>query len=747
MKKTCASFLLVALSSTAALAQESRSPAEKNDDSPGFCPVPPVSFSSKKLMPAGEVKVEANRAEIIEREVALFSGNVDITSDSATIRADQAQINNNGQQLYAKGDVEYADKQLHVASDSVDVDSKDESLTMSNTVYHLNGSNGHGDASTIALNTQDGLVLRDVSFTTCPEGEEEWLIRASEISIRRGKAWGEAKHTRFYLGNVPVFYLPYFAFPITNQRQTGFLFPKVSNSSNTGVDYEQPFYWNMAPNYDMTLSPRVMSARGVQLKTEFRHMSAASYSQLNMEYLPQDNDMAENPDRYFYRVFHEGNFADNWTASVNVNGLSDDNYIVDLGSDFYNRADTHLFRTGSVSYSSDEVLFSVNVRDFEIIGDYTDTYRALPEAKLNYVHPLARYLEFRLDSELAWFDNTSPDAPTAMRFHAAPTLAIPFQRQWGEFSAEASMLNTYYRQKNIEGTGLEEKVNRTLGQGKLYGALYFENDESWFSKDMSMTLEPRIQYLYTSYEDQKGIGFYDTTLWLTDVEGLFRGQEFTGLDRISDNTQVTVALTSRLLDKTNREQFVLSVGQIFYLDENKVIAATKEGDRSALAAELDWRVNDEWFFHTDFQIATETDKVERASTTFEYRESSSKLIQLTHRYVRELSGETIDQVGLSAAWPLSDRWQLVGRTYRDSDLNRSVENYFGVQYESCCWAIQIVAQRQLSNRYAADGAQSVDEFDSGISMQFIFKGMGSGSTGNNMLSNGLFGYRQPYSLN
>ena len=747
MKKTCASFLLAAISSTSALAQQSQTSSQDNQDAGGFCPAPAVSFASNKLMPVGQVKVEANRAEIIEREVALFSGNVDIVSDSATIRADQAQINNNGQQLFAKGDVEYADRQLHVASDSVDIDSVDESLTMANTVYHLNGSTGRGDASTIALNVKDGLVLKDVSFTTCPEGGEEWMIRASEISIRRGKPWGEAKHTRFYLGNVPVFYLPYFAFPISNQRQTGFLFPKISNSTNTGVDYEQPFYWNMAPNYDMTLSPRLMTQRGVQLKSEFRHMSAASYSQLNVEYLPQDNDIASGPDRYFYRIAHEGFFADNWMASVNVNGISDDNYIVDLGSDFYNRADTHLFRTGSINYFSDELLFSVHVRDFEIIGDYPSTYRAMPEAKLNYELPLAKYLEFELNSELAWFDSKSPTAPTAMRFHTAPTLRIPFQRQWGEFSAEASVLNTYYEQDQVEDTELDESVNRTLTQGKLYGALYFENKDSWFGDDHTMTLEPRVQYLYTSYEDQSGIGFYDTTAWLTDVEGLFRGQEFTGLDRISDNNEVTVALTSRLLDETNREQFVLSVGQIFYLDDNRVTSATREGNRSALAADLDWRMSNNWFFHTDFQIATETDKVERASTTFEYRESSNKLIQLTHRYVRELSGEKIDQVGLSAAWPLSDEWQLVGRTYRDLDRNRSVENYFGLQYESCCWAIQIVAQRQLSNRYAADGAQSVNEFDSGISLNFIFKGMGSGSTSNNMLSNGLFGYRQPYSLN
>ena len=173
---------------------------------------------------------------------------------------------------------------------------------------------------------------------------------------------------------------------------------------------------------------------------------------------------------------------------------------------------------------------------------------------------------------------------------------------------------------------------------------------------MSMNLEPKVKYLYTSYEDQTAIGFYDSTPLLTDVEGLFRGQEFTGLDRISDNNQITLGATTRMLDKNNREQFVLSVGQIFYLEDNKVIAATKNQDRSAIAAEVDWRFNKNWFFHSDVQVTTDTDKVDLSSVGIEYRKDDSRFIQLSHRYVRALSGETIDQLGISASWPIAEHW-------------------------------------------------------------------------------------------
>lgn len=698
-------------------------------------------------MPPGHVKVESKRTEIVENKVALFTGDVGITSDRATIHADRAKVSNNGRDLIAQGDVTYQDAQLKVDSDSVTVNSDEQRLKMTNTRYQLSGFVGQGAADEISLNTSQGLTLTDVSFTTCPEGEEDWIIKASEISIEKGTIWGQAKHTRFYVGDVPVFYLPYFAFPVSDQRQTGFLTPEITSSSYTGVDIEQPFYWNIAPNYDMTIAPRLMTNRGVQLKTEFRYLTRNNRGQVNLEYLPSDNDIANSPDRYFYHLEHQGVLSDNWLLGVDFNGLSDDNYIVDLGSDFYNRADTHLYRSVNLDYYQQNLLFSMRIRDFQVIGDHPNSYRALPELELNYTQPLGAFMEFRVNSELAYFDNKSEQAPTATRFHVAPTLALPYQRQWGELTAEATLLNTYYHQENIDGTALEEEVNRTLGQARLFGTLYFERDTTWLSDSMTMTLEPKVQYLYTSFEDQSNIGQYDSTPLLTDVEGLFRGQEFTGLDRISDNNEVTVGVTSRILDDSNREQFVLSIGQIFYLDDSQLSATSRSNDRSALAGELDWRFEQRWYLHTEALVSTDTDKVERSSVSLEYRKDAQRFIQLTHRYVRALSGEKIDQVGISASWPIAQNWQWVGRAYRDIERNRSIESYIGIEYESCCWSVRVVAQRHLNNRYNALGVQSVDDYDSGIALQFLFKGFGNRGSSRTMLEDGMFGYRQPYTLN
>lgn len=721
--------------------------AQSNNAEDAACIVTPPPFDERLLLSKKQVKVMSDSAEVLENQLASFAGNVDITTDSAVIHAEKAEVSDNGKSVSATGNVTYSDRQLSVSSDGLSVSSQTQTLNMQNTVYQLTGFVGHGAAEEIDISADDGISLKEVSFTTCPLGQEDWRLVASEISIEQGETMGEARHTRFYVGDVPVLYLPYFAFPVSNQRQSGLLFPLISSSTSTGIDYEQPYYWNIAPNYDMTISPRLMSNRGVQLKTEFRYLTENSQGNLFLEYLPNDTKLASDDSRYFYRYQHQGTLGDSWMLNADLNGISDNNYIVDLGSDFYNRSDTTINRTLGVEYFSNHVDFSLYVRDFDTIGDYEDIYRALPEAKIQLRQPLGDMLALTVDSELAYFDNAQENNPTALRWHVAPTLSLPYQRYWGEMTAELTVMNTYYHQREIEGTLLEEEVNRTLTRGRLFSSLYLERNDNLLGNNMTVTLEPKIQYLYTSYEDQSNIGLYDTTALLNDVNGLFRGQEFTGLDRINDNNQITLGVTSRVIDDANREQFVVSLGQIFYLADTRITATTDDRNRSALAAELDWRFDDNWFVHSTVQIATDNDKVERSSMVLEYRRDNESLVQMSHRFVRDLSGETIDQLGISASWPIAKNWHWVGRSYRDLERDRSIENYFGVQYESCCWAVRLVAQRSLSNRYDALGQQNTNEFDSSIGLQFIFKGIGSARSNRDMLEDGMFGYRQPYVLN
>ncbi|GAA0362088.1 LPS assembly protein LptD [Bowmanella denitrificans] len=711
------------------------------------CPIP-----ERQILPdapvtnPGDIHVKAGRTEIQQDNLALFSGNVEINSEQGLIQAQRARIDKTQRALHADGNIRFADQQIQVNSDQIDINLASGKLRLENTEYQMLGFQGRGLADSIQLDSQQGLELQEVSFSTCPAGAEDWLIKASSLQLSPDDNWGTARNTRFYLGGVPVFYLPYFKFPVTDQRQTGLLFPRVSTSDKVGVSYEQPFYWNIAPNYDATISPRIMTDRGVQLKTEFRYLTAAHSGQLDLEYLADDRRYEPDDARYFYRFMHQGKLSENWQISAQVNGLSDDNYIVDLGSDYYNRGDTHLYQTLAVNYFSDPLDFSAEIRDFEVIGDHPSAYRAVPELKLHYRQALSDYLNFRLRSELARFEDGRSDTPSASRLHLMPTLSLPLQNAWGELLTEASVLQTWYRQDLPDGSALSENVSRTLGQGRIYGAINFEKQTELFGDSMTQTLEPKFQYLYTSYENQDAIGLYDSNRLLNDYTGLFRGQEFVGLDRISDSNHLTLGVTTRLLDARNKELFKLSLGQIFYFNTTRLTEYRREDDRSALAAELDWRLSSKWMARSAIQLSASNQKVERSNLTLDYRLSEDKLLQISHRYVRDISGEEINQLGLTASWPLAQNWHWVGRWYKDLHSKRTIESFTGIQYESCCWAIQVGSMRYLSNRFDALGGQSTEEFDTSIMLEFVFKGVGSKKSSRTMLDEGLFGYRQPYFL-
>ncbi|WP_099033420.1 LPS-assembly protein LptD [Lacimicrobium alkaliphilum] len=715
---------------------------------PPLCLAPPtLPLSSQSLPGDSDIRVKARNAQIQQDKLAQFSGRVEIQSKQGIIQAQQALIDKTARQLKASGDIAFTDNQIHITSDNMGLDLASGSLSLENTEYQMLGFVGRGQAQHIDISNQTGINLEGVSFTTCPVGHEDWLIKASSITLGPGEIWGEARNTRFYLAGVPVLYLPYFSFPVSEQRQTGLLFPTLSSSDRIGVSYEQPYYWNIAPNYDATVSPRLMSDRGLQLKTEFRYLTESHNGQLDLEYLHDDRRSDLDEARYFYRFVHQGELSENWQVSAEINGLSDDNYIVDLGSDFYNRADTHLNQNLQLWYFSDNLNFSAQIKDFEIIGNHPNSYRAIPELKLDYHQDLTSLLEFRLNSELAHFENGEQDSPSATRLHLAPTVSLPLHNSWGEFVAEGTLLQTFYRQSLPQGSNLKESVSRTLGQGRIYGAVNFERQIELFGDQMTQTLEPKMQYLYTSYEDQQQIGRYDTSRLLNDYIGLFRGQEFTGLDRISDSNQLTLGLTTRLLDDNDTEQLRLSLGQIFYFGDTRLSDNNRQEDRSALAAELDWRISSKWFVRSQIQLSSVNQRVERSNISLDYKLADNKLIQLNHRYVRDIAGNEIDQVGVTASWPLHQNWHWVGRWYKDLSTHRTIESFTGIQYQSCCWALQFVAQRYLSNRFDALGEQSNDEFESGIALQFVFKGFGGKDSARSLLNEGLFGYRHPYFLN
>ena len=713
------------------------------------------------------LRIFSGKVRLNDNQSAVFSDGVELTHRDTLLSAPSATFSKAEQHMFADGGISYYSPQLKVSSSSFSARVNDNNATMTDADYRFISQAGRGYAKEMQASSEQ-VKLKEASFTTCPDGDNGWALEAEDIQLNADDGWGEAWNSVVKIKGVPVLYLPYMTFPVSNQRKSGLLIPKFGSSQKLGVDLQLPYYLNLADNYDATITPRYMSERGTQLKTEFRYLTAQDSGKLQLEFLPEDQDKpAGFGSRYLSHVEHRSDFADNWRAQVDFTDVSDDGYLSELGSDFNNQSDTQLNRQASLSYFGADVRSDIRLQGFEILGNYADTYSyaALPQWDLQSARPLQlpAGVEFSWHSQYSHFANDNAPIKQADRLHLEPTLRLPYVTPAYELQFETGLMSTFYQQKRRtdlttlppELALVAEDTERHLPKVQLNGKLNFERDARWFGQSSLQTLEPQIQYLYIPYRDQSQIWQYDTARLQDDYYGLFRQNRFSGLDRINDANQLTLGATTRIYDEFDTERFRFSLGQILFLatpdgknlDNNQPIAATE----SIFAAESVLHFQQRWFLNNGVQYDSKTKRVIKSNVSLDYRADDKNLLQLNHRYSRYVSGNEIEQLGALGTMPLNNQWQLVGSYYRDLHNDRMIEANVGLQYESCCWAVRLIARRQIETNLdlPINNINSPFKLDSGIALQFVLKGFGdsAGFNVSDMLSTGVFGYRRPYLLN
>jgi LPS-assembly protein len=727
------------------------------------------------------IRITSQYSSIEKDQVASFSGDVTLVDKSQIITANQLTFDRLLMQFNAQGNIHYQNQSIDIIADELNASKKDESSTMLNTSYQLYDNPGHGSAGELLINTKDGLSLLDSTYTTCVGDKPDWEIKASEIEISADGNTGQAYHAQVRLFDIPILYLPYFSFPVSKQRKSGFLYPKIASSSNSGLEIETPYYWNIAPNFDATITPRYMSKRGTQLKTEIRYLTDLQSGNLNIEYLNKDNEITANDDaRYLARLQHIGTFSDNFRAYVDYTTISDDNYLIDIGSTEYNSNDAYLYQVGELSYFAENWKTTVKIQDFEILGNHDPSYKTLPHFEFSAQQPFFLFSEeklqgqFELYSELTRFKAETNQQASANRYHVEASLNFPMSTPAWFFNSEFKLMHTYYQQSDIqEGSNLAEDINRSLPKVRFHGGVNFDRSLSLFGNSYTQTIEPQIQYLYIPEKDQTNIGLYDTTNLQDDYNGLFRDRSYSGLDRIAGANQYTWGVTSRVLDESNLEVFRLSIGRIQYLSSNnnfdELIDNTKttvdiEGEpltsqQSSVAANLFYRLNHKWQISSDIQYNTIENFTNKSQVALNYQIDKYNLVQLNHRYTRNVSGNSLEQASVLASFAINKDWAFVGRLTEDLKKSRSIESYVGLQYESCCWAIRVAYHRYINSDLSSlnednlsdDGSfnENRDEFNSGFVIQFIIKGLNGqqDSIGTQeMFDSSIFGYKRPYYL-
>lgn len=714
---------------------------------PAACPVakPPVASTEPKI-DLGEAPLNANadHTEMPSATEILLHDNVRIEQGSRALTADRARLDESKGTMEADGNVVLTDRNIEMRGSSLSADMNRDSATVRDTRYRLTDRGMHGSASEFSVDESGFITLKDATFTTCPEGDESWLLSADDMLLDRNEGWGEAWNMSIDLFGVPAIYMPWLTFPIDDRRRSGILMPSFSNDDDNGLDIAVPYYWNIAENYDATLTPRWIENRGFQLGTEFRYLTEASTGTIYAEALPNDRDVSDerDADRWSYDVKHRTQLSQRWHASIDASGVSDDFYFEDLGRNIAVANANTLTRSGILGYRDRHWQITGEVMQTQVlqIPEISEPYRKQPEFRFLGQYPrIWGPLAFGLSGSATRFDHPNINRQLADRTDVAPQLSLPMKAIWGYLTPTIKYRYSEYELTN-QLTDEVSTLERELPIYSLDTGLFFERELTAFNRELVQTLEPRVYGLYVPYEDQDALPLIDTSEPTPSYSQLFRDNRFIGVDRQGDARQVSVGVTTRFLSADGGDELLrFSVGQARYQDDRQVTLLPSDpdetNDRSPIFAEGAVHLNERLELRGLAGWDEQENNTVRGSFAIHYEPDERRVVNIEHRY-REYRDRTAEQTDFSFAWPLSGYWQLVGRWQHDLSEDTDIDSFLGLEYESCCWAVRVVGRRYLNVQLDEDGGiigTTPDEFDRGIYFQFVFKGLG-GAGGNSLRS-------------
>lgn len=722
------------------------------------------------------VEITSTESTVNYPDSALFMGNVLISQGNRQIQADRVEFlqedkSKNKRTVTAIGNITYDDNIIKLTGTEAwaDLDSKDADII--NSVYQMVGRQGRGNADKIQLQNNRYITMDNASYTSCLEGDNSWRIVGSKIVQDNQEQVAEIWNARFQIGSVPVFYSPYLQIPTGNKRRSGFLIPSGSYSNNNGLQFALPYYWNIAPNFDATLTPNMISKRGLQLQNEFRYLTMPGEGLVQFDWLESDRKYSGNNSnddrkrRWLLHWQHFGIINQVWRPSVNLTKVSDNNYLKDIDTIYGSSTDSYLRHNYQLGYANQNWDATLQVKQFQVLTPDVSPYRAEPMFDMNYYHYGFGPINFHTYAQVVHFTNDRANMPQATRVHFEPIFSLPVANQWGALNTEVKLLTTHYQQSipssfaSISNSQLDDDVTRFIPQYKINGQLVFERDTTDWLKNYKQTLEPRIQYLYTPTKKQSHIYNYDSTLLQLDYTGLFRDRQYSGLDRIASANQLASGITTRFYDDKLNERFNLSVGQIYYFtqpsigDDPLLLTKTDQDANSVWATDGYLQLNEKMMMRGGLQYDTRLGHLALSDATIEYRENNQKMLQFSYRFAsREYISATVanlyankkayqrdlTQLGTVGSWPITDNWSAVGAYYYDPKNKQTVNGLVGLQYSTCCWGIGVSVERKIIDWNKNNDQKS--NYDNKVSFNVELRGLSEFSvpeTGRMLRSNVL----------
>ncbi len=740
------------------------------------------------------LRASADASEARLQSDILMRGRVEITQGYRSIRADSATYDQATRQAEIRGNIQMREPGLLLRAEAAQVDIDQGNASLSEAQFVLHETRIRGTADSLEKFGDRLFRMRGSRFTSCEPGSNIWTLAGSEIKIHPEEHYGTARHMRLMVFDVPILYSPYARFPVGNQRLTGFLFPSLGFNSDWGIeDAEVPFYWNIAPQYDMTFIPRYTDEHGALLSVEARHLAPLFETQLNTSYMPDDRGNYSQRDReriaqgiktdhtgeerWLLQLRQLGGQGRRWTTEVDYTDLSDTDYLRDINpSSLDANRQAYVTQKIAADYRGDTWRLGIKGEEYRLFTQTQLPYRELPRVHANGSYRLDDW-RLQLLNEYVRFGRNS-------NFTGDPASLVPGERLrtdyrltwnkewvWGFFKPGVAVRSLSFQLEDNALTAAQDtSLSWHSGQASLDTGLFFERSLNLRDQGYRQTLEPRIFYLYNSYTDQTALDTlgrdgrslnFDTTMLTFNYHQLFRHTRFAGGDRLDDAEQITLGVSSAWIEEsTGLERLRLSLGQINYLEDPRVslVAPVEDAPRaeksSPIAAQISGDLNDQLRLTSDLLYDHRSRQLTGASLGLRYRDEDYRIFNIAYRYNREaevinpaapLSGRPQDQLDVSTIWPVSRQWSLIARSHYDFHHKLELDTFAGLEYNDCCYRIQLMARRWLDFDYSDNflTLASQDDYKKGVFMDIQFKGLGNlGEKVGKLLDKAIIGYHE-----
>ncbi|WII95840.1 LPS assembly protein LptD [Moraxella haemolytica] len=741
-------------------------------------------------------------------EYAELSGNVILEQNGQQVFADKITFNPKTGESTATGQVIFGDTPTHTpvnqsssqqklnetnqssagiigVANKLQYNAKDKTAKAQDVAFASTTIGAHGHAKELKKINDANYQMDEVMFTTCPPTERKWHLNADSIEIDTNTGRGIAKNSTLKIKDIPVFYLPYFNFPIDARRSSGFLLPNVGINSSDGVQVDTPYYFNLAPNFDATLTPTLFSNKNPMLGAEFRYLTKKYGSgTFDVAYLPNDRKR-NNKDRYHVFFDHEWHAKNinNLSAYATYRHVSDTDYLNDFDTLGLKNNPLNLPRRIGVNYYNEHLNADFRAETFQTLGgtnhngtpiaDKDKPYSKLPQLMVDYTLPKsddALGQKLRIPSSLDKLDITgthniayfkksindnSESEKSGLRMYNQLSASYPMLRSWGYLTPKLSLNHLYasYDEDSLTAQNLIGKKGTYsvfAPQFSLDTATFFEKSGSpfgWFdgSLDGYQVLSPRIKYNHTPYKDQRNIPNFKAAYAAISYDQLLSDSWLLGHDRIQDLHAITPALSYRYIDKDGNTRLHTGVAQQFYLDNLKVGLKdniAKHNGNSGLAWQVSAQPINNLWVESDGSFTPNYD-LNHINAQLRYQPKEHSLYSLG--VINRKETPAFNQLPLhaytaAAIFPINNHWRVLSQAQYDYRNDRLLDALVGINYEDCCYGLSVYVRRYRNSLNPEARANNA------IMAEIRLNGITSGGRLNRLMSDKVIGYDSTQSV-